>query len=47
VIEASIRISLGRGRDAEKSLELARKWATPRERDRFDTKLAAIRQSNG
>ena len=47
VIEAGIRISLGRGQDAEKSLELARKWATPRERDRFDTKLAAIRQFNG
>jgi Flp pilus assembly protein TadD len=47
VIEAGIRLSLGRMEDAEKSLELARKWALPAQRNRFDNKLAALKQLKG
>ncbi|MBK8727376.1 MAG: tetratricopeptide repeat protein [Holophagaceae bacterium] len=43
VLEASVRIALGNGSDAAKSLELARKWASPKERERYDSKLAALK----
>jgi Tfp pilus assembly protein PilF len=47
LIEARIRLELGKLEDAERSLELARKWASPKDRERFDSKLAALRQLPG
>lgn len=46
LLEARIRLELGKTDDAARSLELARKWANPRDRERFDTKLAALKQMN-
>lgn len=47
LMEARIRLELGRVDEAAKSLEMARKWSSPKDRERFDTKLAALRQLNG
>lgn len=44
LLEARIRLELGKTEDAARSLELARKWANPKDRERFDSKLAALRQ---
>lgn len=40
--EARYQLDLGKVEDARKSLEKARRWALPRERSRYDTKLAML-----
>lgn len=45
-LEAGIRVSLGKLNEAQQSLELARRWADPRQRQRFDNKLAALKQAH-
>lgn len=40
--QARIRLEQGKPVDARKALELARRWALPSERQRYDSKLAAI-----
>lgn len=42
--QARIHMQAGRNDAAVKSLELARRWAIPGERDRYDRKLAALRK---
>lgn len=45
VLEARLRMAQGELDEAAKSLEKARKWAMPGERDRYDSKLNKIRES--
>jgi Flp pilus assembly protein TadD len=40
--EAQFRLNQGQPDEARKSLEKARKWALPQERERFDNKLAML-----
>lgn len=44
LLEARLRMARGELDDAASSLEKARKWATPGERDRYDSKLNKIRE---
>lgn len=44
LLEAGCRVVLGRLDEAEKAVELGRKWSDPTLRERFDHKLAAIRK---
>ncbi len=46
-LEAGLRVSLGKLNEAQQSLELAKRWADPRQRQRFDNKLAALKQAHG
>jgi len=45
VLEARLRMAKGELDDAARSLEKARKWAAPGERDRFDSKLNKLKES--
>lgn len=40
--QAHFRLDEGKPEEARKSLEMARKWALPQERERFDNKLAML-----
>jgi Tfp pilus assembly protein PilF len=42
---AQIEVEQGQPKSAIKALEQARRWAVPEERERFDSKLAKLRQS--
>jgi tetratricopeptide (TPR) repeat protein len=46
VSQARIQLQRGDVNGAEKSLEAARRWAVPGERERFDSKLAALKRMN-
>jgi Flp pilus assembly protein TadD len=46
LLEAQIRLRLGKSDEALQSLELARRWASPKERERYDSKLAALKLAN-
>jgi Flp pilus assembly protein TadD len=47
VFEAACRMALGQPDQAEQALEQARRWADPAQRERYDHKLAILRQPHG
>jgi len=47
LIQARIRLSEGKLEDAMKDIENARRWAQPGERERYDSKLAILKEKTG
>ena len=47
VIQARLQLATGKLEEAQKSIQEARRWAQPGERERYDNKLAALKQQTG